>query len=985
METDPALQVSGSGESSPKRLARICIVATEIEGPFFNGGVGSTNRWLALALRRMGHAVDIVYTQVSEGQPVCLQGTFAGHVAEYARHGVSLRAIFNLSKIDDWPSRSWLVMQHLIAERYDLVFFDDIFGTAYYPLLARQTGAPSLSGTVMVVTAHGVLEWVSEQEETAILNVESLHLFEMERRSLELADVVKAPSRYILDTYARYGWTLPADVVVMPNFVSETGLLPETQSPSPSAVDEIVFFGRLETRKGIWLFLRAIDRIKYRLGHRKVTFLGKTRANGTAILRHTLGWPCNVQILSNFNQEQAVAYMRGPRRIAVMPSPADNSPSTVLECLNYGIPFLTTSGSGAEELIDPSCHAATLVEPTVDALAERLLQTLETGGSTARHAFDPDELLGRFHAFVGQALARRNTGAARGTSSGIAAIIAQAPNGMPPVVTVAKVRGILSGLKKGTILHILSDQPDAVQALLADTEVRVFANAALAAAALAAEVDRLGAVALCALSGIPHADWFQRAQTCFARGIRAVTGMTRSSAEAAKQPEAPWFIHVPAVPVERYLMGNAAALMHMAASTNSGFALFHPDLLPLVIHCDDGRQGQGRPRPLTTAIRDLLAAVVATGARFELIPDLGLDPVEADGMSWRTEVTGSTDAGSPVRGRAGDALWAVHRLGADAILEHSRRAEAKAQRDALALRFSFPIDPVTSATPRERQIADLARIAMATGQIRLATELMAGLHPAVTHRDAAHLHDFVQSEAAAIHLLDGMRDGRFSGVNLIHDYSLKVVSDTEANLHANACGEPRASLVFSGLIWPDWMSFRFRFCCPTADRGRCGCVLISSRTAMVGSLGSNGTFNPDRRRKCVFPCHPAFVRHAGQSLASRWRIRRPAIATPTFSLSTPASGVLIQRAQHYDHSPLDQSGRQCPARGIASQDMRRVVDRGRRQRRHRNSDGCDGAPLCQGWAQGHAALQPCRKRRSGECCHARRHVGDVEKLARLAN
>lgn len=371
--------------------------------------------------------------------------------------------------------------------------------------------------------------------------------------------------------------------------------------------------------------------------------------------------------------------------------------------------------------------------------------------------------------------------------SAVAAIIAQVHFDETPTLTAAKVRQILPTLGPGTILHVLSGQPDQVQRLLADTAVQVFADMARAVSALSTDAEGLAAVAVCSLDAIPDAVWFDRAQTCFARGIPAVTGMVRRHAEAPLPPDEPWFIHTPTGPVERFLMGNATALMQTPASTNSGFVLLHPALLPHLASCDFRK-------PLTAAVHDFLAAVVAAGARFELIPDLNLDPS-------RTARVPRLSGGSvvPASDSLDDALWAVRRLGGDAILAHNRSAEAAAYREALALRHSFPLDPVTSETSRDKQIADLARVAMATGQIALATGLMSSLHPAMNHNDSARLADFVRSEAATIHLLDRKRQGHCTHVNLIHDYSLKVVSDTEFRLHANAMSEPRAALAFPDL------------------------------------------------------------------------------------------------------------------------------------------------------------------------------------------
>ena len=796
--SDPAM-----AERDRRRIggtARVCIVTSEVEGPFFNGGVGSTNRGLALALRQLGHAVDILYTQVAEGRPVSLRGSFADHVADFARQGIRLLAIPNKAAAGDWPARSWLALQHLLAERYDLVFFDDIFGTGYYPLLARRTGAPGLAETAMVVTTHGALEWVGEQDQAAILNFDGLPLFEMERRSIELADVVRAPSRYILRKYAGFGWTLPPDPVVMPNFVSDPKPRQVTAGPDPVAVQEIVFFGRLETRKGIWLFLRAIDRIKYDLQGLTISFLGKSRGTGAEILRHAQGWPCKVRLFTDFNQDQALAYLRGAGRLAVMPSPEDNSPSTVLECLDNGIPFLTTSCSGAEELIDPACHGTNLVAPTVEALAKGILQAVEVGGSVARHGFDNDQLLADFDAFVHRALSRRAPAPISGADRGPIAVLALAASDEPAEATAARLRQALAGLGPQAEVHVLCERPKALQALL-PKGVRALAPGDLAetAAALTARAPR--AVALCPVGEIPGAAWFDRAAACFAGDIRAVTGMARKAEiDPAVPPEEPWFSRAPVDPVDRYLMGNARALLPLLQTTNSGFALLHRDTLPLLPRLDLQDPRQGRLRPAEVIIHELMAAITATGLRFELIPDL-------------VPTRGTVDPALPGRGSAAialgqaarwldqpaDALWAVQRLAVDAGIDRIRNAEGVAQRETMSRRAGFVVEAMDAASPRDRQSAALARMAAAMGHSDLAVDLLASLHPAADMLRPGQLADFIRAEAVAIDLADLYRRGAFVPVNLVHDYSLSTPSEAELQLHANGATEPRAAIAFAGL------------------------------------------------------------------------------------------------------------------------------------------------------------------------------------------
>jgi glycosyltransferase involved in cell wall biosynthesis len=125
----------------------------------------------------------------------------------------------------------------------------------------------------MCVTTHGAMEWITDLNRNSIMNFESLPLMEMERRSVELADIVKAPSAYILEKYRKYGWAIARDFIVLPNFVS--GKLATTQKPAWRPINEIVFFGRLERRKGLRIVLPRPRPDQIRSEKYTVTFLGK--------------------------------------------------------------------------------------------------------------------------------------------------------------------------------------------------------------------------------------------------------------------------------------------------------------------------------------------------------------------------------------------------------------------------------------------------------------------------------------------------------------------------------------------------------------------------------------------------------------------------------------------------------------------------------------------------------------------------------------
>ena len=122
-----------------------------------------------------------------------------------------------------------------------------------------------------------------------------------------------------------------------------------------------MFFGRQEVRKGLFVFLDALDLLFKTSRPRElddwvVTFLGKsTPLLGTdsqqLIRSRSLLWTFTTQILSDKSNEQAIAYLQQKGRLAVMPSLIENYPNTVLECLAFQVPFLASRVGSIPEQI----------------------------------------------------------------------------------------------------------------------------------------------------------------------------------------------------------------------------------------------------------------------------------------------------------------------------------------------------------------------------------------------------------------------------------------------------------------------------------------------------------------------------------------------------------------------------------------------------------------------------------------------------------
>src|ERR1700720_3444548 len=115
----------------------------------------------------------------------------------------------------------------------------------------------------MCVVTHSATQWIYEINEQPVASIEEVLQIELERRSIELADIVISPSAYLIDKYKSYGWKLPDRCYVQPNILPQRSRSLEEIPILATSGDELVFFGRLEARKGLWVFAAALDDLKY--------------------------------------------------------------------------------------------------------------------------------------------------------------------------------------------------------------------------------------------------------------------------------------------------------------------------------------------------------------------------------------------------------------------------------------------------------------------------------------------------------------------------------------------------------------------------------------------------------------------------------------------------------------------------------------------------------------------------------------------------
>lgn len=368
---------------------RICIATPDIIGPVRNGGVGTACTALAQALAAAGHAVTLFYTST-----YFEQGDRERWRADYARMGIRLLYLDPAPRPplhraptvqdEDNLARAYHVYEALKHSDYDVIHFVDYIGLGYFTALARAQGL-CLPRTRLVVTAHSPTLWSRLSNNSVLDDISPLLRDRMERGLIALCDMVISPSAYMLRWLRDQGFALPERQRVLPNLMPrrlgapEPGTLAEPVEAGATPLREIVFFGRLEPRKGLLVFFDALDRLRGRLpAGTSVTLLGKLGPDyPRAVLeRRAARWGLPFQILDGLDTFAALDHLRQPGRLAVLAALSDNSPYTVLECLHHRIPFIASDVGGVAELLAPQSQAEVLFDPVPAALAERLVAVL---------------------------------------------------------------------------------------------------------------------------------------------------------------------------------------------------------------------------------------------------------------------------------------------------------------------------------------------------------------------------------------------------------------------------------------------------------------------------------------------------------------------------------------------------------------------------------------------------------------------------------
>lgn len=360
---------------------RICLVTSEVVGPFRNGGIGTHCLYLAQFLSKLRDwETTIVYNGAIDKHDVHHWVRFFRDTLDakfvWVRPSDKLSYTHWRAPTCLWDQISQLNYEFLKKNPQDLVIFQEMLGGGFRSIQAKRSMG-RFANTELVVMVHSSWEWVNQSMGClpAYGLPEMMTKF-MERYSVQYCDELVSPSRYMLEWSKSDVPSLPARTRVLPYLFEKEVDKVRTE---PSA-DEIIFFGRLEQRKGLVLFLQALAQIASQKccadrGSRVVYLLGKAGrtedGDGLATIerfRPELSGAFELRVENNFGHEEALEFLRShPSALVVCPSLQDNSPYAVIENLELGTNLIACATGGIPELFS---DAARVCQPEPRALAD---------------------------------------------------------------------------------------------------------------------------------------------------------------------------------------------------------------------------------------------------------------------------------------------------------------------------------------------------------------------------------------------------------------------------------------------------------------------------------------------------------------------------------------------------------------------------------------------------------------------------------------
>ncbi len=381
----------------PANLRSLRVVFVTWEFPPHGNGIGSYTQKTAQALAAAGHKVDVI-TVAHDGQP-----------RTEVEQGVRLHRLPGPKGRPRYLFRAWQVARVLRGwnRSYDIVQACEWGAEA--SIYALRPDAPLIT---RLATPHFLTDDLNEAPRAARLR--HLAVGAAERLQTKLSSRVISPSQAMAEVIAR-DWALPfGRITIVPTGVRVPPMA-VAETPDIGAQPYLLYFGRLEFRKGVDVLIDALPNVLARVPHIAAVFVGEDVGNFRELAaRRCAPYRDRLRFLPRLAHEELFPLI-AHARLVVLPSRWENLANACLEAMAFGRPVIATTGCAFEEMIVDNVSGFLVPpgDPVALGKAIRAALTdearLESVGQAARAralTFELDEMAARLVAVYRDVLAR---------------------------------------------------------------------------------------------------------------------------------------------------------------------------------------------------------------------------------------------------------------------------------------------------------------------------------------------------------------------------------------------------------------------------------------------------------------------------------------------------------------------------------------------------------------------------------------------------
>ncbi len=365
------------------------IISPDIVGPIRNGGIGTFVHHFTRLLRQHGHTVTLLFTVPAEVPRARWESLYTDLGVEVI-HAYEPPPARGLTGNYPFVHSSSVAARHLPPDT-DVVYTQDWQAHSFLSLRTRRYH--SRPYPLFVNVLHSSTAWLQAGMELFPDDAEAhLSVDFAERYVARHSDFVVSPSIYMRDWVRGQGWPLPPEervrVLGYPFFPAAPAAAPV---PAVPRFKRLVFFGRLETRKGIELLIDGLRIIQQERpaalhGIEEIVLLGKPGLSRygsieevQALLQAELHLP--TRLLTDLDTYAAQAYLaaHAADSLVLLPSLVDNLPFAVIEAsLIPGLNLICSAHGGMPEILG-AAGADQCFMPYPRSLAHTLAAWLESG------------------------------------------------------------------------------------------------------------------------------------------------------------------------------------------------------------------------------------------------------------------------------------------------------------------------------------------------------------------------------------------------------------------------------------------------------------------------------------------------------------------------------------------------------------------------------------------------------------------------------